>query len=198
MGGLAVISTQASISLETIASQTQGLLWFQLYWQGSSEATLALVKRADAAGYRALVVTIDAPVSGARNREQHAGFTVPANFTKANVQPPSFPLSFEEGMSPVFEGLMRLAPVWSDIEWLIGQTKLPVLLKGILHPDDAIKAVEIGAAGIVVSNHGGRVLDTVPATQTVLLKITQAVNGAIPYWSMAAFDAGRTLLNPGH
>ena len=180
MGGVAVVSTQASISLEEIAAQAQGPLWFQLYWQGGREATLALVRRAEVAGYRVLVVTVDAPISGVRNREQRAGFKVPENFTKVNVQAPSIPLLLDEGMSPVFDGFMHLAPVWSDIEWLVGQTKLPVLLKGILHPDDALRAVAIGAAGIVVSNHGGRVLDTVPSTLAVLPSIVKAVNGALP------------------
>jgi 4-hydroxymandelate oxidase len=180
MGGVAVVSTQASISLEDIANQAQGALWFQLYWQGNREATLALIKRAELAGYRTLMLTIDAPISGVRNREQRAGFKVPENFTKVNVQAPSMPLSFEAGQSAVFDGFMQLAPVWSDVEWLIGQTKLPVLLKGILHSDDALKAVAIGAAGIVVSNHGGRVLDTVPSTMAVLPLIAKAVNKAVP------------------
>lgn len=194
MGGVAIVSTQASISLEDIASQAQGSLWFQLYWQGNREATLALVKRAEVARYKALVITIDAPISGARNREQRAGFTVPANFTKVNVQPPSIPLLLEEGMSPVFDGVMHLAPVWADIEWLIGQTKLPVLLKGVLHPDDALKAVAVGAAGIVVSNHGGRVLDTVPTTLAVLPSIVKAVNGALPILVDGGIRRGTDIL----
>ncbi len=180
MGGVAVVSTQASISLEDIANQAQGALWFQLYWQGSREATLALMRRAELAGYRALIITLDAPISGVRNREQRAGFKVHETFTKVNAQPPSIPLSFEASQSVVFDGFMQLAPVWSDVEWLISQTKLPILLKGILHPDDAVKGVAAGAAGIVVSNHGGRVLDTMPSTFEVLPFIVKAVNGALP------------------
>jgi 4-hydroxymandelate oxidase len=139
-----------------------------------------LARRAESTGYRTLVLTIDAPISGVRNREQRAGFKVPENFTKVNVQTPSIPLSFEANKSVVFDGFMQLAPVWSDVEWLIAQTKLPVLLKGILHRDDALKAVAIGAAGIIVSNHGGRVLDTVPSTMAVLPLIAKAVNKAVP------------------
>ena len=189
MGGVAVVSTQASISLEKLAENAQGPLWFQLYWQGSysqsthsqssREATLNLVKRAEAAGYRALVLTIDAPISGARNREQRAGFAVPADVAQVNVPPITLPL-LQEGISVVFDGLMTLAPVWADIQWLVKQTNLPILLKGILHPDDARCAVEAGAAGIVVSNHGGRVLDTVPATLSALSGVVNAVNGAVP------------------
>lgn len=178
MGGAAIVSTQASVPLEMVAENAQGPLWFQLYWQGSRQATLTLVKRAEAAGYRALVLTIDAPVSGARNREQRAGFSVPTN-AHANVQPINLPI-LQDGMSAVFDGLMTLAPVWDDIHWLVNQTSLPILLKGILHPDDAAQAVKIGAAGIVVSNHGGRVLDTVPATLSALPDVVAAVNGSIP------------------
>lgn len=179
MGGLAIVATQASIALEDIAENAQGPLWFQLYWQGNREATLTLIKRAEAAGYRALVFTIDAPISGARNREQRAGFSVPAHAAHANVLPISLPV-LQDNMSAVFDGLMTLAPVWDDLHWLTHKTSLPVLLKGIMHPDDAIKAVEMGAAGIVVSNHGGRVLDSAPATLTVLSSVVAAVNGAVP------------------
>ncbi|HSH72432.1 MAG TPA: alpha-hydroxy acid oxidase [Methylophilaceae bacterium] len=179
MGGLAVVSTQASIALEDIAKNAQGPLWFQLYWQGSREATLNLVKRAEQAGYRALVFTVDAPISGARNREQRAGFKVPADMGSANVSAITLPV-LQENMSAVFDGFMAIAPVWDDIHWLVNQTKLPILLKGILHPDDAIKAVAVGASGIVVSNHGGRVLDTAPSTLMALSNVVAAVNGAIP------------------
>jgi len=179
MGGVAVVSTQASISLEKLAGNAQGPLWFQLYWQSNREATLNLVKRAETAGYRVLVLTIDAPISGARNREQRAGFSVPADAAQVNVPPITLPL-LQEGMSVVFDGLMTLAPVWADIQWLVKQTHLPILLKGIMHPDDARRAVEAGAAGIVVSNHGGRVLDTVPATFSALSGVVNAVNGAVP------------------
>ncbi len=179
MGGLAVVSTQASVPLEEVSSQAQGPLWFQLYWQANREATLALVKRAEAAGYRALVLTVDAPVSGARNREQRAGFSVPPAIAQTNVAPLRLPV-LDEHSSPVFDGLMTLAPTWADVEWLTRQTSLPVLLKGIMHPGDAAKAVSAGAAGIIVSNHGGRVLDTAPSTLSVLPGVVSATQAAIP------------------
>lgn len=183
MQGISVVSTQASHSLEDIAhhnqSLGQGLLWFQLYWQGSRDATLALLKRAETAGYRALVLTVDAPVSGARNREQRAGFNLPANMANLNVPPTPLPL-VSEGGSVVFDGLMTVAPTWDDVAWLVKQTSLPVLFKGILHPDDAKKAVDIGASGVVVSNHGGRVLDSVTATFHALPEVARAVNGVVP------------------
>lgn len=193
MGGAAVVSTQASVPLETIAEHAQGPLWFQLYWQGSRAATLALVKRAEAAGYRALVFTIDAPVSGARNREQRAGFYVPPFAEQANVAPIVLP-NMAENSSMVFDGLMKIAPVWDDMQWLLGQTQLPILLKGIMHPADAAKALAIGAAGIVVSNHGGRVLDSVPATMLALSGVVAAVNGAIPVLVDGGIRRGTDIL----
>ena len=183
MQGISVVSTQASHSLEDIAhhnqSLGQGLLWFQLYWQGGRDATLALLKRAETAGYRALVLTVDAPVSGARNREQRAGFNLPANMANLNVPPTQLPL-VPEGGSAVFDGLMTVAPTWDDAGWLVKQTSLPIVFKGILHPDDAKKAVDIGANGVVVSNHGGRVLDSVTATFHALPVVARAVNGVVP------------------
>lgn len=179
MGGLAVVSTQASTPLEALAQQAQGPVWFQLYWQGNRDDTLALVRRAENAGYRALVVTVDAPIAGARNREQRAGFSLPAHAAAVNVAPATLP-PLQEGSSMVFDGFMQIAPHWEDMAWLISQTRLPVLLKGIMHPADAHQAVTIGAAGLVVSNHGGRVLDSAPATLSVLPSIASAVNGAIP------------------
>lgn len=183
MQGAAVISTQSSYSLEDIAihnqSSGQSLLWFQLYWQGGRDATLALVKRAEAAGYRALMLTVDAPVSGVRNREQRAGFSLPAEMANRNVLPTPLPV-VPEGSSMVFDGLMAVAPTWEDVAWLVAQTSLPILFKGILHPDDAKKAVDIGASGIVVSNHGGRVLDGVITTFQALPEVVKAINGAVP------------------
>ncbi len=181
--GAAVVSTQASYSLEDIANHNQsagqGLLWFQLYWQGSRDETLALVKRAEVAGYRALVLTVDAPVSGVRNREQRAGFSLPATMANLNVAPTRLP-AVPEGKSVVFDSLMTVAPTWEDVAWLVRQTPLPILFKGILYPDDAKKAVDIGARGILVSNQGGRVLDGVSASLHALPGVAAAVNGTVP------------------
>ncbi|AVZ79332.1 alpha-hydroxy-acid oxidizing enzyme [Zoogloeaceae bacteirum Par-f-2] len=167
MGSAMVVSTLATYTLEDIASQARGPLWFQLYWQGERERSLALVRRAEAAGYRALVVTVDAPVSGVRNREQRAGFRLPPGIVAANV---ATTMGHGKGLEPrgIFAGLMAVAPTWDDIAWLRSQTRLPLLLKGILHVDDGRLARELGVDGIVVSNHGGRVLDTTPASLDLL------------------------------
>jgi 4-hydroxymandelate oxidase len=184
-----VVSTQASTTLEEIAGVATCPLWFQLYIQPDRDFTAALVQRAERAGYRALVVTVDAPVQGIRNREQRAGFAFPdtiqaVNLRGARTLPP------HEGRvgSPALlaNPLLQAAPGWGDLSRLRAMTKLPVLLKGILSAADAERAVAEGFDGIIVSNHGGRALDTVPATLDVLPGIADAVAGRVP----VLFDGG--------
>ncbi len=187
LGAGVVLSTQASVSLESVAQAVlpdpgRGPLWFQLYLQPDRGFTQALVQRAEAAGYEALVLTVDAPTSGVRDRERRAGFRLPPGVGPVNLAglqaPTSPPLS--PGQSALFDGLLHHAPTWDDIAWLQSITRLPVLLKGVLHPADAHQAVSVGAAGLIVSNHGGRTLDTAPATATALPRVVQAVGGAVP------------------
>ncbi len=160
MGGGAVLSSFASTPLEAVAEAAPGPLWFQLYWQGDGATTLALAQRAEAAGYRALVLTVDAPVSGLRNREQRAAFALPDGIAAVNItEPPVLP-QVPPGGSAVFDGMLAIAPTWDDVRWLCRHSRLPILLKGILHPGDARLAMDAGAAGIIVSNHGGRALDS--------------------------------------
>ena len=187
LGAGVVLSTQASVSLESVAQAVlpdpgRGPLWFQLYLQPDRGVTQALVQRAEAAGYEALVLTVDAPTSGVRDRERRAGFRLPpgvgpVNLTGLQVPAPS---ALSPGQSALFDGLLHHAPTWDDIAWLQSITRLPVLLKGVLHPADARQAVSVGAAGLIVSNHGGRTLDTAPATATALPRVVQAVSGAVP------------------
>lgn len=174
-----VLSTLASVPLETVArafgqDADRGPLWFQLYVQPDRGVTLELLQRAEAAGYEAIVVTADAPVSGVRDGERRAGFRLPDGIAAVN-------LPARSGTAPgsVAE-LLAVAPDWAELEWLVGATRLPVLLKGVLHPDDARQAQALGVAGIIVSNHGGRTLDGVPPTAEALPRIAQATAGALP------------------
>lgn len=182
LGAVMVASTEANVTLEDIAHAATAPLWFQLYIQHDRAFTSALVARAEAAGYRALVVTVDAAVNGVRNREQRAGFRLPPGISTINLaglapraMPPLGPAE-----SPVFKGLLDNAPTWRDIETLVASTKLPVVLKGIMSPQDALTAIECGVAAIAVSNHGGRTLDTLPATIEALPRIADAVAGRVP------------------
>src|SRR5690606_10083853 len=135
-----VVSTQAGIALEALAQAAPEPLGCQLYIQPDRDFTAALVRRAEAAGYRAPVVTVAAPVSGARNREQRAGFVLPSGVSAVNLQgmrslPPK---TARAGESPLLaSALVSAAPTWHDIAWLRSLTRLPILLKGVLAPQDA-------------------------------------------------------------
>jgi 4-hydroxymandelate oxidase len=172
-----MVSTLSSVDMESISAELGSPKWFQLYFQQSRDFTLSLVKRAEQAGYTKLVVTIDAPLHGIRNRAQRAGFTLPEHIQAANLKdrPPLPSASFDESQSIVFQGMMSEAATWSDIEWLQTKTTLPIVLKGILNPRDAIRAKAMGIEGLVVSNHGARTLDCLPSAIEMLPKIRQVV-----------------------
>ena len=179
-----VLSTQASTRLELIAKAVhgdpqRGPLWFQLYLQPDRGVTRDLVQRAEQSGYEALVVTVDAPVSGARDAERRAGFRLPPGIAAVNLPLPGTQVT-EPPARSLFQGLLATAPTWRDVEWLQSITTLPIILKGILHPDDARQAAALKVAAIVVSNHGGRTLDTAPASAAMLPRIADAVGGGLP------------------
>lgn len=183
VGAGMVVSTQAGIPLETIAHAATAPLWFQLYILPDRGFTLDLVRRAEAAGYQALVVTVDAPVNGVRNREQRAGFALPPGVEAANLRamPPAGAHTVDAGGAGLLGSpLLAAMPTWRDLDWLRSQTRLPILVKGVMAAEDARQAIEAGVDGIVVSNHGGRTLDTQPATITVLPEIRQATGGRVP------------------
>lgn len=194
-GTLMTVSTQSGRTLEEIASRSQGRLWFQLYMQPRREDTLRLVRRAEDAGYLALVVTVDAPVNGVRNMEARAGFHLPPGLRAANLDGMARPsVRAEPGRAPTFLGLMDAAPRWEDIVWLRGQTRLPMLLKGIMSPHDARRAVEAGADGVIVSNHGGRALDTLPATAAALPRVAAETAGRVPVLCDGGIRRGTDVL----
>lgn len=179
-----VLSALASETLEAVAHRVRhesgrGPLWSQLYWQG--ERTHTLVRRAEDSGYEALVLTVDAPLQGVRDAQREAGFHLPAGVAAVNLAPQQDDRpALADGQSAVFDRHMTDAPTWADVRALCAMTHLPVLLKGITHPDDARLALQHGAAGVIVSNHGGRVLDTMPATATVLHDVVQAIGDTAP------------------
>lgn len=175
-----IVSTLSSTRLEDIAA-SNAPLWFQLYMQPDRGFTGALVERAEACGCRALVVTVDAPINGVRNREHRAAFRLPPDILPLNLhnQPPAPGQTPAPGDSQVFDVAMTQAPSWADLEWLRGVTSLPIVLKGIVAPEDAVQAADIGADGVVVSNHGGRTLDSLPAAIDALPAIADAAGGRL-------------------
>lgn len=182
-----VLSCQSSMPLELIAQAiandaTRGPLWFQLYLQHDRDFTLELIRRAEAAGYEALVLTADAPATGSRDRERRAGFAVPDGIEAVNLKglPSWQPSPLQPGQSALFNALLHQAPTWQDLAWLRQHTRLPLVIKGILHPDDARLARDQGMDAIVVSNHGGRTLDTAVDTATALTEVVAAVGQDLP------------------
>ncbi len=179
------LSTMSSTTLEDVAKAAshhlQPPLWFQLYVQKDRGFTEDLVARAVASGYKALVVTVDTPVEGARNRQERAKFQLPPGVELANLRGLKVPFGAKlDTEKKVFANILPDRLTWKDIEWLQSLSKLPVLLKGILNADDADIAARSGVAGVVVSNHGARNLDTVPATIDALPRVTDKVAGRIP------------------
>jgi 4-hydroxymandelate oxidase len=159
-----VISRSASMRVEDIAKAATGPVWFQLYVQKDRGFTRNPVQTAEDCGCRALCVTVDSPTFGARNREDRA---------KSELA---------ERELPNLQGKDYLDPslTWRDVDWLRSFARRPVQLKGILNPDDAATAVKAGVSGIVVSNHGARNLDTVPATIDALPLVVEKVAGSVP------------------
>lgn len=173
-----LVSSFASSYLEDIAAHHQG--WFQLYWQNSRENTLKLVRQAETHHFKAIVVTVDAPHAGIRDRERRAGFKLPEHISAVNIQAGHQAINVTGQQHVLFDGLMAIAPRWDDIAWLLQQTSLPILLKGILHPADALQAVNIGVQGLIISNHGGRILDTVISPLEALPAIRQLIPAPFP------------------
>jgi 4-hydroxymandelate oxidase len=180
-GTVMILSTLSNTAVEEVVAAASGPIWFQLYVYKDRGATAGLVARAAAAGCRALVLTVDAPLLGRRERDVRNRFQLPDGLTIENMLPaghgalPSGPT--DSGLAAYFATLIDPSLSWNDLAWLRGLTDLPLVIKGIVRADDARRAVDAGAAALVVSNHGGRQLDGAPATIDVLPAIAEAVAG---------------------
>jgi len=193
-GTVMTVSTLASTRIEDVAQGGQAPLWFQLYMQARREDSAALAVRAEAAGCRAIMVTVDAPVK-LRNTEARIGFRLPEGVCAINTAGMAGPeIRAEPGRSPAFLGLLDSQPRWEDIAWLRSRTKLPLILKGISAPADALLALEHGVDGIVISNHGGRALDTLPASAELLPRIADALAGRLPILCDGGIRRGSDVL----
>jgi 4-hydroxymandelate oxidase len=183
-GATMVLSTLSTTSVEDVAASLKTPLWFQLYVQSDRGFTRELVQRAQSAGCRALCLTVDTPVLGARNREERAHFALPPGVDFPHLRglktPAGAPPNMAQRDPSIFSSLLSPDLTWKDVAWLQSFAKVPLLLKGILNPDDADRAAKEGVAGIIVSNHGGRNFDTVPATIDALPLIAEKVAGRIP------------------
>jgi 4-hydroxymandelate oxidase len=177
-----VVSTMSTTSVEEIAAVSGVTLWFQLYVQRDGAHTERLIERAAAAGCRALVVTVDTPVLGSRDRERRLVF--PADDTMRAVHledlDPAGTKRHHWAPGSIYSPLLQPAMTWTTIEWIRSLTSLPLLLKGVLAADDARHAASVGVDGLIVSNHGGRNLDTAPAAIEALPAVVRAVDGRMP------------------
>lgn len=174
------LSTLATATLEDVAGAAAAPLWFQLYVFRDRGVTRSLVERAETAGYEALVVTVDAPLAGRRERDARNRFVLPEGLFAENLvsdEQRRLPAGADSGLALYVASLFDQSLTWADIEWLRSITRLPVLVKGLLRGGDAALAVEHGAAGVIVSNHGGRQLDTAVAAIDALPEVVAAVDG---------------------
>lgn len=179
---LCVMSTLGSTSVDELGEVATGPWWFQLYVQPDRAFTARLVERAVDAGAEALVLTVDTPMLGARDRDRRlGGHTVdglqPPNLAGLTVTPPA---STGRPHQRVFNPHLDPTLTWAELRWLVDLSPVPVLVKGVLRPDDALRSVDHGAGGVLVSNHGARNLDTVPATADALPGVVAAVADQVP------------------
>lgn len=180
MGTCMTLSSWSTVSLEEVAAAApHGLRWFQLYVYKDRAITLELLQRAEAAGYRALVVTVDTPVLGRREADVRNQFKLPNHLTMGNFvgkgEAHSKGTTTDGGLAGYVASLIDTTLNWDDIEWLRANTSLKIVVKGVLTYEDAHEAAQRGVDAILVSNHGARQLDTVPATIEALPEIVQAV-----------------------
>lgn len=181
-GTLFILSSLSNTAMEEVFAEAASPRWFQLYLHKDRAITLDLVKRAENAGAEAIVLTVDAPGLGTRERDVRNRFTLSDGLAVANLLPlgkgklPELTLC-GSGLAAYVRDNFKSDLSFKDLEWLCGCTTLPVVVKGIVRGDDAIRTFQHGAKAIVVSNHGGRQLDTAPATCEALPQVVDAVNG---------------------
>ncbi|PBC28775.1 Hydroxyacid oxidase [Apis cerana cerana] len=183
-GTIYILSTISTSSIEEVAEAAPNAIkWFQLYIYKDRNVTINLLGRAERAGFKAVVLTVDAPLFGDRRADIRNKFSLPNHLRLGNFQGKlSTKINNAESGSGLSEYVMNLfdaSLTWDDIKWLKSITKLPIILKGILTPQDAELAIENGISAIIVSNHGARQVDCIPATIEALPEIVKAVNGKL-------------------
>ncbi|XP_023300142.2 peroxisomal (S)-2-hydroxy-acid oxidase GLO5 [Lucilia cuprina] len=182
MGSIFILSTLATMSIEEVAQAAPFThKWFQLYVYKDRSLTEKLVRRVEKCNYKAIVLTVDAPIFGQRWSDVRNNFSLPSHLRLANFDAQSSQsdgVHSEVGTSGINEYVASqfdATLTWKDVEWLVKLTHLPVIVKGILTAEDAILAREFGCAGVIVSNHGARQLDSVPAAIEALPEVVKAV-----------------------
>jgi 4-hydroxymandelate oxidase len=189
-----VISTLSSESLEVIAG-AGGATWFQLYWLRDRDVVVDLLRRAEDIGCRAVVVTVDVPVLGRRLRDMRNGFALPPSVRPVNVgDDVGGRVAGESAVARHTKAAFDPSLSWRDLDWIRAHTRLPLLVKGILDPRDAVRAVQGGVDGLVVSNHGGRQLDGAVPAVTALPAVVDVVAGRCPVFVDSGVRSGVDVL----
>uniref|UniRef100_A0A3P9HH17 (S)-2-hydroxy-acid oxidase n=1 Tax=Oryzias latipes TaxID=8090 RepID=A0A3P9HH17_ORYLA len=200
-----MLSSWATSTIEEVMSAMTavqgvgGVLWMQLYIYKDRELTLSLVRRAEDAGYAAIFVTVDTPFLGKRLDDVRNRFRMPPHLSMSNFSTASLAFSDDSygddsGLAVYVANAIDPTISWEDITWLKKNTHLPVIVKGILNAEDAVCALNYGADGILVSNHGARQLDGVPATLDVLEEVVQAVQGQCDVYMDGGVRRGTDVL----
>lgn len=183
-GRLMIASTLSTVAIEDIVAAATGPVWLQLYVFRDRGLSEALVRRAEAAGCTGLCLTVDVPVAGNRERDVRNGFALPEGIEAANfggrLQADLPPAAGASGLAQYIATQFDPTLDWGAVEWLRGITNLPVVVKGVQHPDDGRCAVDAGVSAVVVTNHGGRQLDGADATARILPDVVAAVEGRVP------------------
>lgn len=197
-GTVMILSTLANTLLEEVSSAASGPVWFQLYVFKDREITRDLIKRAEAAGVKAIVLTVDAPLLGQRIKDVKNNFNLPTGLTVKNLEK-----HFKEnlivnknnsGLADYVKKNLDASLNWNDLSWIRSVTNLPLILKGIACREDAIIAAEHNIEGIVISNHGRRQLDTCRATINVLPEVAEAVKGKTEIYLDGGIRRGTDIL----
>ncbi|XP_067014364.2 uncharacterized protein [Anabrus simplex] len=179
VGAIFVLSVWSTKSIEEVAAAAPDTIkWQHVHLFSDRNITHQLVSRAERAGFQAIVVTVDTPVIAVRHADVHSQFKLPKHLSLANFREEVMSLKDSKDMKGITnraDDIISQSQTWEDIKWLKSITKLPVIAKGIMTPEDAVVAADVGVAGILVSNHGSRQLDSLPASIEVLPEIVKAV-----------------------
>lgn len=197
IGTIFTLSTMSSCTIEEVAKASDSLKWFQLYCFKNRSITASLIKRAELSGYNALVVTVDVPAMGMRLRDIQNQFKLPADIDAANfrgdklssLSEPTDGSKIKEHTDQQFDAGLT----WESIDWITSITKLPIILKGILSPEDALEATKHKVSAIIVSNHGGRQIDSVTSSLDVLPDIVDIIRKRIPIFVDGGIRSGEDV-----
>ena len=196
-GTLFILSSLSNTAMESVFAEAASPRWFQLYIYKDKGITRELVQRAEAAGAEAIVLTVDAPGLGTRERDARNSFSLPTGLLVANLSPlgkGDIPEVRHSGLAAYVKENFKHSLGFDDLHWLCETTALPVVVKGVCRGDDARQAAKHGARGVVVSNHGGRQLDTAPSTCEVLPYVVEAAGDACEIYVDGGIRRGSDVL----